>query len=267
MAINPRVELPGLRVLVTRPADRAETLLDALRDAGAQAWHCPLLQILPLAEDDPALRLSRTRILDLDLYQRVIFISVNAVAQGMALIDQYWPQWPQRVVPYAIGAATAEALARWDLPIRCPDQSVDSRAMTSEALLALPDLQNLTGEKVLIVRGVGGRESLAQGLTQRGAKVDYAECYQRQGPDLEHGELRALLVKHQINAVCLNSGETLANFHRHCPPGEQTNNVTLVVPSDRVAQLALDLGYARVVQAENAGTEATLMALGEIERG
>lgn len=267
MATRPRPELRGLRVLVTRPAERADSLLDALREAGAQAWHCPLLQILPLADDDPALRLSRTRIMDLDLYQRVIFISVNAVAQGMALIDQYWPQWPQGVVPYAIGEATAEALAQWELPARYASQRGGSRAMTSEALLGLPELQHLANDKVLIVRGVGGREALAQCLSQRGAKVEYAECYQRQGPALEHGELRSLLVKHQISAVCLNSGETLTNFQQHCSPDLLTNQATLVVPSERVAQLAIDMGYPRVIQAENAGTAATLAALGKIERG
>lgn len=264
MATLPATDLRGLRVLVTRPADRAAELLTSLVDAGAQAWHVPLLAIVPLEDGADELRLSRTRLMDLDLYQRVIFISVNAVQCGMALIDQYWPQWPQGVVVYAIGEATAKALADWDLPVRLAHRSNAAPAMNSEALLALPELRDLRQEKVLIVRGLGGRETLAQTLRERGARVDYAECYRRQAPVLEHGELPSLLVKHHINVVCLNSGETLEYFRQHCPPTAGEAEPALLVPSERVARQASLAGYRRVIQAANAGTAATLAALGQM---
>jgi uroporphyrinogen-III synthase len=52
----------------------------------------------------------------------------------------------------------------------CPAQ-----AFTSEALLALPELRQLPGRRILILRGEGGREHLRETLRARGAEVDYLE--------------------------------------------------------------------------------------------
>lgn len=262
MAIKNPPDLRGLRILVTRPPGRADTLLQALAAAGAVCSHLPLMQIDALAEPEhlDIIRLTRSRIMDLDNYRRIIFISVNAVEYGMALIDEFWPQWPQRLSAYAIGEATAAALQQWG--IAC--QSAGG-AMNSESLLGHKELQNLDHDKVLIVRGLGGREALATSLRERGAVVDYAECYQRKSPTLEHGELHALLVKQQINAVCLNSGETLDYFYQHCPPTSCSETLALVLPGQRVAGLASELGYTRIIQAENASTAATLAALGKMD--
>lgn len=263
MAIKTPPELSGLRILVTRPANRAEALLQALTAAGAVCFHRPLMRIESLREPEhvDTLRRSRSCIMNLDNYRRIIFISVNAVEYGMTLIDEYWPQWPLDLKVYAIGDATAAALQEWGLSC----QSAGG-AMNSESLLSHEELHSLQHEKVLIVRGLGGREALAENLLERGAQVDYAECYQRKSPIFEHGELRALLVKQQINAVCLNSGETLSYFHQHCPPASCCDGLTLVVPGQRVAQQAAELGYSRVTQAENAGTAATLAALNEMDK-
>jgi uroporphyrinogen-III synthase len=256
MAIKNPVDLQGMRVLLTRPAGRAVALQRALTEVGVEVLHVPLMEISPLAaaEHEAVIGRCRSHIMNLDLYQRIIFISVNAVEFGMQLIDECWPQWPQGVTSYAIGEATAQALAKWDVAALSGGPSMDS-----EGLLARPELQVLEHEKVLIVRGLGGRETLADGLRQRGAKVDYAECYQRQASLLAKGELTALLDRQQVDVVCLNSGETLTYFHGHCPP-EQCR-AALLLPSQRVAEQAEGLGYTQVFRAENAGTAATIAAL------
>lgn len=249
-------KLNNLRVLVTRPADRSAEFAAALTAAGAVPVLQPLLNIAPLSlpEHEDAIKKSRSLLMNLDSYQSLIFISVNSVHHGLDQIEQYWPQWPIDIDVYAIGGATAAALAERDITVRHSAQ-----AMNSESLLACSDLQDINRSKILIIRGVGGREFLATELMTRGAVVDYAECYQRCKPDIDSGQLQALLLQHKINMVALNSGETLSHFTELM--GAAALPYPVLVPSSRVADIAKAQGYQTVIQADNAATAASLVAL------
>lgn len=252
------MDLGGLTVLVTRPAGRADALLAAIRAAGGEPRHVPLLAVVPLdpAEDAAVCAQTRRRVMDLDRYRRVIAISVNAVHYGVDWIAQYWPQLPVGIDWYGIGAATVAALTERDIAAR---SAADN---STEGLLALPELQHPEGERILILRGVGGRETLAQTLAARGARVDYAECYRRRQPQLDSAR-RAALWQPPADVVLVNSGETLVNLWHYLPePGRRLYCARpLLVPSARVAAQARALGFARVLVAADAGTAATLAAL------
>lgn len=253
--------LAGLRVLVTRPAGRADSLIAELLGRGAQVTHVPLLTIAPLDEsvaaDARICRATRSRILDLDRYGCVIVVSVNAVEHGFEWIRGFWPQLPAGLRWYGIGAATVDALAAEAIRAAAATPS-----MTSEALLALPDFAELTGQRVLILRGVGGRTALGDALTERGAKVDYAECYRRLPPRVDRSTV-AELSNCCFDIVCLNSAETLEQLLALLPPGgaERYRACHLVVPSRRVAAEAESRGMRHVTTAANAGTAATVAAL------
>jgi len=257
MATASQPDLASLRVLVTRPVERSAELVAALTAAGAKVLTQPLLNIAPLTAPHHEAELQRSRqlFMNLDCYQHLIFISVNAVSYGIEAIEQFWPQWPVGVKVHAIGAATAAALAARHIDV----DTVDNVAMNSESLLATPVLQHLQDQKVLIVRGLGGREYLAEQLAARGAQVDYAECYQRLSPELDREQFHTLLRRQDINIVCVNSGETLHYFHSLLQDAALSYRV--LVPGERVASLAVALGFTQVIQAENAGTAATLAAL------
>lgn len=250
--------LKGWRVLVTRPAERAAELLAALQARGAETLHIPMLEIAPLRE--PELAPARQRVLDLDRYDALIFISVNAVHYGAELIDSLWPQWPARQRYYAIGAATASALEVLGLNAPAPGAGT-GQSMTSEALLAQPSLLSLEHQRIAIVRGLGGRETLAETLRERGAQVDYIECYQRQTPTLDQQDFLNQLEDARINAAIINSGESLENLSALLPDRHWLFQQPVIVPSTRVAALAAKLGYANAIAAQNAGTDATVAAL------
>lgn len=254
-------KLAGLRVLVTRPAGREIELCSALEAAGAAVFRLPLMQVQPLNDADhhSVMHAAEKCVAQLDSYSAVIFISVNAVEYGLNALAEHWPSWPETARVYAIGKATSAALRTRGITVQC-----SSATMDSEGLLAVEPLQAIAGQRVLIVRGVGGRALLAERLAARGAKVEYLECYQRTAPNFPASTLSALIVDNDINVVCLNSGETVDNFYalQGLQGSEEFN---LLLPSARVVAIARQYNYKNIVQADNAGTEASIVALQSLQ--
>lgn len=243
------------RVLVTRPDGQAGPLLALLREAGYRASHLPLLTLQAQQTLPPE---QRRYLLELDRYQHIIFISANAVRFGMACIDDYWPQLPVGVRWYGIGQTTAALLAEHGLSPITP-----GAAMHSEGLLALPELQAVAGDAVLIVKGEGGRDTLRSVLSERGARVDELACYRRCCPDLAPGTLAERLRSEGIEVILLSSGEGLQNLLTLLSREESTKfrHICLVVPSARVAEMARAAGFEQVCTAANASDGAMLAAL------
>lgn len=252
--------LQALRVLVTRPQGRAAALIDAIAARGGIAVHIPLLAVVALDEQQDAAICVQTAqyFRALDQYQRVIAISVNALHFSMPEIKKIWPRLPAQIAWYGIGAATIAAFADYGVMAHGGLGST----MTSEALLASTELQQLHGERILILRGVGGREQLATLLRARGAQVDYAECYRRCEPVL-NVEQNAQLQAMTFDAMSVNSQETLQNLWQCLLPVARALACqrALIVPSERVAAAARSLGFAHIIVANNAGTDATINAL------
>ncbi len=244
------------RVLVTRPeGEAADKLCAAVKAAGFQVYSQPLLELHSLPSLPPE---RRSMVLDLDRYQHVIFISANAVRFGMALIDELWPQLPEGLNWYAIGAATAAGLERFGVAPLTPSD------MSSEGLLAVSALQDVSEQHILIVKGEGGRDALVQEFTRRGAVVDELACYQRSFLELPQGELAGRLARWAIDVILISSGEGLANLQLLLSRAETSKlkHMGLIVPSERVARLAQDAGFDQVVTAKNASDVAMLRALG-----
>src|SRR5688572_18867662 len=145
--------LKGRQFWLTRPEAQVQDLQQALEKLGADILTLPLLEIVPI----PVRGMSRQRLLNLDDYDLVFFVSSNAAAIGLDAIDELWPQYPSHILNFAVGPGTARVVQNYGLDVFYP---VDR--MSSEAMLALPQLQDIRDKKALIVRGVGGREILAE---------------------------------------------------------------------------------------------------------
>jgi uroporphyrinogen-III synthase len=238
------------RVLVTRPAHLQQGALSRLTEAGYEPVSLPLLQIEPIDIDAPESGWIRTAVLNLDLYSKVIFISRNAARIAAELIDQYWPQLPVGVEWIAIGQSTANELRHLDI------EAVVNSGIDSEALLDASQLQELAGQRILLLKGVGGRELLQQQLEARGAQVDAAELYQRTPCSYTATQLTERIAQ-PAEAVLLTSGESLQAYDALTMP----KSLLLVVPSERVAQQAHRLGYTDISTATGASDDAMLAAL------
>jgi uroporphyrinogen-III synthase len=229
--------LAGIGVLVTRPQHQAEPLCRMIEAAGGRAWRFPVIAIAP--PDDPAaLDAVLAGLADFDL---AIFISANAVEQGFAALARHGG-WPPGLRVAAIGEATARALRERGIePALRPRTRFDS-----EALLEHPELQHVAGQRVVIFRGVGGRELLAGVLRGRGAEVTYAEAYRRARPRLDPAPLLAAWPRREIQVAVVTSQEGLRNLWAMVGPAGQPwlRATPLVVASARVLKMAEELGFA-----------------------
>lgn len=245
--------LQGRKVVVTRPAGQELELVQALEQAGAKPLSFPTLAIEP-REPDVA---DRQKILDLDRYYAVICVSTNAARLGLDLLADFWPQWPVQQHWFAVGPATGEAMSDWGLNL-----TVGQQGSTSETLLDHPLLQDVADQRILIMRGEGGRETMADTLRERGAQVDYLELYRRVKPATDPRPLLALLDQPDSPILTVTSGDGLRNLmalagnrlHRllQCP---------LLVISGRLAEFARTQGFATVWQAASPSAADMMAAL------
>jgi uroporphyrinogen-III synthase len=196
-------ELAGTWVVVTRPAEQSGTLVELIEAGGGHAIRFPLIEIGPPRDAAPA-----NAVIDrLDDYDLAIFISPTAAARGREMIRSRRPL-PAGLKLAAVGAATAGVLhaAGGPAPI-APAGGGDS-----EALLALPALQQLQGQRVALFRGEGGRELLRQTLRARGAEVDVAECYRRARPAGDTAPLRPYHERGELDLIAITSSQGLRNL-------------------------------------------------------
>lgn len=255
--MNHRGPLHGQTIAVTRPRKQAEALCALIAAAGGTPLSAPLLEIGPPAD---ARSLSAAREM-FGAASLAIFISPNAVDYGLADLPDVG-DWPHGLAVVAIGPGTEHALRqRGAREVILPEGRFDS-----ESLLAMPHLRadRVGGKQILIFRGEGGRELLAETLTARGAHVVCAECYRRSVPESGYSELVDASQRGELAALTLSSSEGLRNFwqtldqqQRHC-----FSEIPVFVPHARIADVAHSLGMRQIVQTSpaDAGMIAGLCA-------
>jgi uroporphyrinogen-III synthase len=253
-------QLNGARVLVTRPAHQAENLCRLIEQHGGVAVRLPTLEIV---DCDDLLAIQET-LTHLESFQWLIFVSVNAVNFVLKANDGKIPRCKVRQIA-AIGKATANALeiagVIVDLSPELP--------YNSEALLAMPDMQQVQGQRILIVRGEGGREELANTLQDRGADVHYLNVYKRIMPCINNTEIILLLEQNKLDVITATSGEILQNLliMLNATHHRQLFTLPLVVVSDRIRQIAIELGFKRIAVASSPSDEAILETINQSNRG
>jgi uroporphyrin-3 C-methyltransferase len=188
----------------------------------------------------------------------VIFISANAVRAGMPHLARQLKENAPTVI--AVGEATAAALALEDITALLP------ATPDSEGLLALTELDNCGERPVLLVKGEGGRALLAESLRERGAIVSEFICYRRLEAPVNAAEFCWQLCDLDEVVFQGSSGETVERLTEVLGTGGQPNllDSPLIVPSARVASMATDAGWTRVIEAENASDRGFLAALAKL---
>jgi uroporphyrinogen-III synthase len=235
-----RKPLAGKGIVVTRPPHQAGELARRIKAVGGSPLLFPTIEIRDIEDPVPLLGL----IDRLDQFDLAVFVSPNAAEKGMALVTAR-RAWPGKLKVVAVGGGGVSALERHGVTgVMAPVGRYDS-----EALLDLPALALVYGKRIVVFRGVGGRELLSETLRERGAVVEYAECYQRVRPELDAGLLLRAWAGNKLDAVTVTSSEGLRNlFEMVGAPGrEPLQRTPLFVPHPRIADAAGGLEVQRVI--------------------
>ena len=247
--------LTGIGIAITRPIDQAKKLSALITEAGGTPILFPLIEITPLADYSQF----EAVISDIKDYDWAIFISSNAVQNGMPYLIKTGIAKEAifgSLKFAAIGPVTASELQSFGVK----DVLIPKVRFDSESLLALPEMTNVFNKKILIVRGVGGRDVLAETLKARGAEVIFAECYQRINPQTDCDLLTQLYAEKKLHGIVVTSSEAMRYLLDLAGSSDWLKNVTLFVNHARIAELPLQMGLNLVV-ADAPGDEAMMKKL------
>jgi uroporphyrinogen-III synthase len=238
---------PG--ILVLRPVDQAAETLDRFQQQGWQVYHLPAMEIIAANVQDNVEIFSR-----LETFDWIIFVSQNAVIHFRQQVKHLPAKMPRIAT---LGKATTRAAEQAGFTVSLqPD-----RHFSSEGLLENPLFQQVNNQQILIVRGNGGREMIAQQLAKRGACVSYVEVYERRLPDIDTAWLTDRW--EQINVVVATASQLLDNLVTltGLTLGSRLYQTPVVVISVRMQQHAMTLGFQKIWLAEGPSNDQMITTI------
>jgi uroporphyrinogen-III synthase len=244
--------LSNRTIAITRPAGQAGKLSTLIETAGGKPLLFALISITALNNYDVFDKVTS----NLKDYDWAIFISSNAVQNSLPRLSKQINLLPKTLKFAAIGPSTAAELNAFGIKnVLIPKDRFDS-----ESLLSLAEMQNMTDQKVMIFRGVGGREVLAETLKARGAHVDFAESYQRINPQTSTKILDDQWNNKTLDALVITSSEAMRHLIDLAKNTAWLKQIKICVNHLRIAEEANNLGL-NISVAETSGDEAMLKCL------
>ena len=228
-------------LLVTRPRPQCAAWLARLAALGVRAAALPLIEILPARDPGPVVAAWAA----LPAADLAVFVSPNAVEQFFA----HGGAWPAQTLAACVGPGSAQALAAHGVPLgQIVQPAANAASLDSEHLWQqLSPRRDWRGARVLLLRGDGGREWLAEQLAAAGARVEAVTVYHRAGPRFDAAEqalFDAALAHPQGYAWLFSSAEAVGHLHGQCLTGQRA-----IATHARIAEAARAAGFAPVVLA------------------
>jgi uroporphyrinogen III methyltransferase / synthase len=192
--------LQGLRVLVTRAEEQADSFATLLQEQGATTIERAFSKL------DQALK-------ERNQYDWIIFASHNAVKFTLQRLNALGlpPQALNCCQLASIGAATSSSLNEAGLTVAFQPTVYVAESLASE----LPQQTKLAGKRILWPKTNIGRLLIAEELEAAGAKVDIAIAYESGLPANKEQlglELVGLLKDKAIDVITLASAQTARNL-------------------------------------------------------
>ena len=239
-----------MKLLVTRPAAQAAQWVAQLQARGVDAVALPLIGIAPPADGAAVVGAWQT----LGTQRLVVFVSPNAVEHFFAARPAD-SAWPVATLAGSTGNGTTQALLAAGVPAaQCVAPPRDAPQFDSEALWHVIEAQDWRAAQVLIVRGDGGRDWLADTLRGRGALVRHLTAYRRLAPRLSAEERMAFdaaLAAPGGHVWLFSSSEAIATL-REMAPGRDWQAARAIATHPRIAETARAAGFGEVTPASPA---------------
>ena len=235
-------------LLVTRPQPQADAWVVRLSALGVDAAALPLLAIAG-APDPAALGQAWA---SLSTQELVMFVSPNAVQQffahrpaGLAAAA-----WPAHCLAGSTGPGTASALVAAGVPLAAIiSPPSEAGQFDAEALWqVLRPRRDWDGASVLVVRGEGGRDWLADSLRAVGATLNFVAAYRRVLPEwclAEHALLARSLATPQDHVWLFSSSQAVRHLQQMAPDANWSNSAAIAT-HPRIAEAVAKNGFARV---------------------
>lgn len=237
-------------VLTTRPTQQANALCQAIENLGGRCLNLPCIEIVSDAAHPDVASLMHT----IDSFHCLIFVSANAVH---SLLNSY-PEAANGKTVIAIGPGTGNALADHAVTVDFIPEHY-----SSEGLLKLPELNQVSGQHLLIACGHQSRTLLANTLRERGAKVAVCCCYHRKLPNIDTDIALPTQQRQHIDCIIACSAESLHNLQQLLSNDlAWLYSTPLIVISDKMAEQAKQSGWNTPIHiAENASESAIISTL------
>ena len=188
-------------LLIIRPSNRPQQDIQTCYAAG---WQTQVLSPIEIEADRSALKKLPEQFKQADV---VFWVSPTAIETAAPHLN--FSDGPRAHI--TVGQTSQHTLAQFSpYPVFSPEDGNDS-----EAVLRMPIWKNLPpNSRVLIIRGHGGRDYLADKLSALGFQIDIAEIYFRRPHAIDWQHFKT----EDIAAAYVTSGELAREFFHQIPP-------------------------------------------------
>jgi uroporphyrinogen-III synthase len=206
-------------------------LSDELKKSEIKLLSFPLTEIHPLNN----YQIFDGVIKNIKTYQHIIFISTNAVHFFLERVKKLSLQIPKNLIFSSIGPTTKLLLQKkLSVDVHFPIKTFDSEHLLKEKIY-----NNVEGQKILIIRGEGGRETLKNALEEKGGIVNYGECYVRKYVDIDLIQLKNDLVNYHHQFILFSSTNSAKHFidQLHNIETDWLQNIKIIVNHKKIEGL------------------------------
>lgn len=188
-------------LLIIRPSNRPQQDIQTCHTAG---WQAQVLSPIKIEVDRSAQKKLPEQFKQADVVFWVSPTAIETAAPHLNFSDGHKAH-------ITVGQTSQHTLAQFSpYPVFSPEDGNDS-----EAVLRMPIWKNLPpNARVLIIRGHGGRDFLADKLTELGFQIDIAEIYFRRPHAIDWQNFKT----EDIAAAYVTSGELAREFFHQIPP-------------------------------------------------